>query len=382
MAINVKPPFSKGLMLLFSVMSLSLFGQNKEEQQIKTVFDQLTVAYGSAKSAPDLIFKKMSIPAKYMSEGKPKIIIDQNLFSICRTFGKDSLNALAIVLSHELAHYYSDHTFCSDYAYAYLKPENPKASKVARDSGLNAKIEKETEADFKGFFYSAAAGFQPFDLQHQLIETLYKSYKLTDLQPGYPSKQKRKELAKGAETKANELFAYFQEGLNAMKGKKYDAAILAFDKANSFIPYRENFNNLGVAKTLKALALKVITNEEFHQPNRFLYPLELENKSRLAKETTRTLDDQPDDMEKLLKGAQKNFQEAIRLDSNFTKAYINLACVLDLLDDPMGAISIITKQLLPKEARTSVEAQRILAIAYFHNGQEQKAEEVWKQLKI
>ena len=384
MAFKIKLTFKKGLTLIFSVMSFFMYGQNKEEPQIKKVFDQLVTAYGNPKSTPELVLKKMSIPAKYSSEGKPKIEVDLNLYTICRTYGKDSLNALAIVISHELAHYYSDHTFCSDYAYAYLKPENPNVAKTVRDSRLNSKIEKETEADYKGFFYAAAAGFQPFGLQSDLIETIYKSYKLSDLQPGYPSKQKRKELAKGADSKATELFDCFQDGLKAMEEKKYDDAILAFGKANSFIPYRENFNNIGVAKTRQALDLKEANTIEREWPERFFYPLEIENKSRLNKEITRSLDDSTEEMEMLLKDAQKAFENAIRLDPSFDKGYINLACVLDLLGDPEGAISKVTKQLLPKDKRESVDAQRVLAIAYSHSKvkeYQEKAEEIWKQLE-
>ena len=32
---------------------------------------------------------------------------------------------------------------------------------------------------------------------------------------------------------------------------------------------------------------------------------------------------------------------------------------------------------MPKDKRESVDAQRILAIAYYHNKQEDKVEEVW-----
>lgn len=95
------------------------------------------------------------------------------------------------------------------------------------------------------------------------------------------------------------------------------------------------------------------------------------------------MDDTSEEMEKLLKDAQKNFEEAIRLDPSFTKGYINLACVSDLLEDSNGAISILTKYLLPKGERESVDAQRILAIAYSHTKvkeYQEKAQEIWKQL--
>ena len=381
MAIKLKLTRKKGLTLIFSVMSFFMFGQKNEEQQIRHVFNQLVMAYGNPKSEPEMILKKMSIPAHYSPKGKPKIEVDLKLFSICRTYGKDSLNAIAIVISHELAHYYSDHTFCSDYAYAYLKPENITVAKAVRDSRLNSKIEKETEADYKGFFYAAAAGFQPFGLQSDLIDILYKSYKLADFQPDYPTKQKRKELALGAEAKAKELFGYFQAGLQAMELKKYDDAILAFDKANSFIPYRENYNNLGVAKTLKALQFKVITSEEKHYPNRFLYPVEVENTSRLNYNyRVRGVEDSnQEQMTLLLKSAQKDFEKAISLDSKYSKSYINLACVFSLLNNPEAAIGKIKE--LPKEEQETPAALRILAIAYYDTNEE-KAKAIWKMLKI
>ena len=383
---DIKLNFSlkKGLTLFFIVMSFFMFGQNKGEKQIKTVFDQLVKAYGSAKSAPELVIlkkKKTPIPpANYNPEGKPKIEVDIYLFTICRTYGKDSLNALSIVLSHELAHYYNDHKFCSDYAYANLHSKNINLTKSIRDASLNSRMEKETEADIKGFFYAAAAGYSPFGLQSQLIDKIYKEYSLPDVQKGYPSKQERIAIAKSADEKAKELFGYFQEGLKAMQEERYDDAILAFDKANSFIPYRENYNNIGVAKARKALLLKIKTSEEYKYPDRFLYPLEVENKSRLTQETTRTNNDRSQQMTELLLSAQKDFQEAIRLDPKFTKGYINLTCIYELLGKYNLALGTIEE--LTKDEQNSRDAKRILAINYYHNKKEIEANEIWNELKM
>lgn len=375
--------FKKGLTLFFCGMSFLMFGQGKADKQIQSVFDQLVLAYGSAKSAPQLIVlndkPKQIPPAKYYSSPKPNIKVDAYLFTVCRTFGKDSLNALSIVLSHELAHYYSDHTFCSDYAYA-IKDKNKSLVPALKNASLNEKISKETEADNKGFFYAAAAGFSPFNLQAVLIDKIYKEYHLPDIQPGYPTKQQRKDIAKTADEKAQVLYGYFKAGLKAMEEKKYDEAITAFETANSYIPYRENYNNIGVAKTRKALLLKVKTSEEYKFPDRFLYPLEVENSSRLNELGTRGTDNRQHQMTDLLTSAQKDFQEAIRLDTNFTKGYINLACVYDLLENYNAAIGKIKE--LPIEQQNTIDAKRILAIAYFHNDQENKANEIWKELKM
>jgi tetratricopeptide (TPR) repeat protein len=374
--------FKKRLILLFLGLHSFMFGQTKSHKQINSVFDQLVVAFGNSKPAP--VFKirdgKSAKPAEYSTKSTPTIFIDSYVYEICRSYGKDSLNSLSIILSHELVHYYEDHTFCADYAVATRYKNKTLAPKLIKSS-LVSSIEKETEADQKGLFYASAAGYSPFGLYSNLINRLYNDYKFPNELPGYPSKQERIIYAKNAEVKAKELYGYFQSGLKAMDEKKYEDAILAFGKTNSFIPYRENFNNMGVARTRKALQLKEPNTIENASPERFLYPIEIENKSRLNKEITRSLDDNSEDIEQLLKDAQKDFQEAIRLDPSFTKGYINLACVYDLLDNPNASIGII-RDIKSFEEQKSSHAQRILAIAYFHNNQKNEAEVIWDKLKM
>ena len=369
------------LLYVLLLSRLSAFGQDNNKRQIQTVFKQLVAVYGSAKPAPKFVIrnKKSQQPAEYRAQPVPTIFIDSRVFALCKKFEKDSLNALSVIISHELAHYYGDHTFCTDYAVATRKQNKTLAPKLIKAS-LISSIEKETEADQKGFFYAAAAGFSPFNLYPKFITQLYKTYKLPDNLPGYPSRQERITMAKNAEKKAIKLHGFFKVGLNAMQTKQYDKAIQAFETANSFIPFRENYNNIGVAKTRKALLLKPKTLEEYNYPDRFLYPLEIENKSRLAQDVTRTLDDDSDIMHQLLKGAQKDFQEAIRLDPDFTKGNINLACVYDLLDNPMAALGKIKE--LPLEQQNTKGAQRILAIAYYNIDMEEKAEVIWGKLKM
>jgi len=381
MEINTTSFSKKGLTLFFNVMSFFMFGQNKEEPQIRKVFNQIVLAYGSSKTAPELVVtkQKQDRPAFYKFDKKPIVTIDTYLFTICRSFGKDSLNALSVVIGHELAHYYNEHSFCTDFAFA-IRNKNEVFSKKVKLIDKNQKIIYETQADDKGLFYAAIAGYEPFEVQPKLLDAIYTQYQLKDTD-GYPTKVQRKEIAKNALLKAKRLFETFTLGLKYMQEKNYDKAIEAFNTVNSDFPSRENYNNLGVARTLKALQFKVITSEEIHYPERFLYPLEIENKSRLNnKDANRSLDDGNDDMDTLLKNAQKDFQEVIRLDPTFTKGYINLACVYDLLGNPNAAIGTII-DLKPIEKEKSTEAQRILAIAYYHAENEKKAEEIWKKIK-
>lgn len=380
MAIKTHIFLKKVLTLFFSVMSFFMFGQNTEEPEIRKVFNQLVLAYGSAKTAPELLVtkQKQDRPAFYKFDKKPIVTIDTYLFTICKSFGKDSLNALSVVIGHELAHYYNEHSFCTDFAFA-IRNKNEVFSKKVKLIDKNQKIIYETQADDKGLFYAAIAGYEPFEVQPKLLDAIYTLYQLKDTD-GYPTKIQRKEIAKNALLKAKRLYETFTLGLKYIQEKDYDKAIEAFKTVNNDFPSRENYNNLGVAKTRKALDLKEPNLIEKESPQRFLYPLEIENKSRLNKELTRSLDDSSEEIEKLLRDAQKDFQEAIRLDHSYTKGYINLACVLDLLGNYPKSIGTILELSIDEQNTTDVK--RILAIAYFHDMQENKSNAIWNELKM
>lgn len=362
--------------------SFNLLAQTSEKKQIENVFNQLVLAYGNAKSTPQLIINSdkalLKTPAFYTTIPKPSIKVDLQFYKLCQSFGKDSLNALSIVISHELAHYYNDHTFCSDFAFVVRKDNKIYASKLKLISKTE-KMSLETQADYKGLFYSAIAGYTPYGTYSKLLDAIYTRYHLKDQNIGYPSKIERKEIAQKALKKANDLYLVFQKGIKAKEEKKYDDAITLFQEVSNYFPSRENYNNIGVVKTLQALDLKVLTSEEYNYPKRFLYPLETDNDSRLKQNGSRSGDNQQEQMTLLLKSAQKDFEKAIALDTTYTKSYINLACVFDLLQNPEAAIGKIKE--LPIEQQKGVDAQRILAIAYYHADNEKKAEELWTELE-
>jgi tetratricopeptide (TPR) repeat protein len=358
---------------------VSVQAQKNTEVQIKTVFNQLVTAYGSSKSAPELIFMKANPKPETPAFYKDKTIkVDLQFYKLCQTFGKDSLNALSIVISHELAHYYYDHDFCSDFAYA-IKNKSVQFSSGLKLINKNQKVIYETQADDKGLFYAAIAGFNPFEIQPKILDVVYQFYNLKEVNVGYPSKEERKAIAQNALVKSQKLYSVYQAALEAKEKNLYDQALRMFEEVNRDFPSRENYNNIGVIKTLQALNFKVLAKEEYDHPKRFLYPLEIDNTSRLNKERTRGDTNDQEQRIILLKSAQKHFEKAISLDINYGIAYVNLACVFDLLDNPEAAIGKIKE--LPIGQQNNLDAQRILAIAYYHADNEKKAEAIWKVLE-
>ncbi|QYS89629.1 hypothetical protein [Flavobacterium davisii] len=368
--------------LILAFISFFSMGQTHTEKQIESVFKNLVLAYGNSKAAPKLAFLNKdtikTTPALYTTSPQPTIMVDGKFYDLCRSFGKDSTNALAVVLSHELAHYYNDHTFCADFAFVVRK-NNAELAQKLKTVSKSDKISRETQADYQGFFYAAIAGYNPFDCYEKTIEGIYKQYQLPETNPGYPSKAERKQMAIAVKQKTSELYLAFQKSIQLKEAKKYDEAMQLLEEINTYFPSRENYNNLGVIKTLSALDLKVLTLEEHKFPKRFLYPLELDNSSRLNYNGTRGAEADLAKMMQLLKSAQKDFEKAISLDPNYTMAFVNLACVFDLLDNPEAAIGKIKE--LSKEQQNTNEAKRILAIAFYHADNESKADAIWREIE-
>lgn len=372
----------KRLIVIIIFFPLSVKSQLAYRTKLtQEVFNNLVQAFANGKGAPDLRIIPLhdqQVIAEYSTlKGIPVIQIDQKLINICFSLGKDSLNALAFILAHELSHYYKDDNWCMDYA-GYKFKTNPAFAKEIKD-GEKYNKSKEILADKEGLLYASIGGYAAFDIFDRVIDSVYIKYKLQSNLSGYPNKNERKSISRDASVDAKKWFSIFNRSKQNINDGKYDEAIDSLSYLSQKFPSREIYNNLGVAKVRKALLLKPKTYEEVNFANRFLYPIEIENKTRLNQEDTRGLDEKKQQLlNQLLKSAQKDFQEAIRIDPLFTKSYINLACVFDLMDNWEGAIGKIKELTL--EQQNTIDAKRILAIAYYHSNQIDKAETLWTEI--
>jgi len=323
----------------------------------------------------------MTTPAIYYANPNARIVVDRKFFDICKSINGYEVDAMATVLSHELAHYFNDHTFCSDFAYA-IRNESQDFSSKLKSLSKSEKIALETEADLKGLFYAASAGYNPFAIYKDLLDKIYAYYKIADNVEGYPTKKERIAIHSEAEQKVAQLYLLFQKGILAGKKGDYAQAIENFETLNRHFPSRENYNNIGVYNTLIALSAYPISRAAYLKPERFTYPLLIENESRLVlKNQTRSnnLETQEFIKNSLLE-AQRAFEKSIALDPSYYNSFINLACVYDLLGNPEGALGKIKE--LPTAIQNQKRAKRIQAIAYYHMDLIEKAEDIWIGLKL
>lgn len=289
---------------------------------IKKVFARLKNAKGDFRSVkPQLFFVKTipndgEIAVAYATEGI--IFFEEKTYDVCISVGKDSMDALAAILSHELTHCYEKHTWEDNFNKDFKKME---ADAVVKDRYF----EDEVQADYLGGFLAYAAGYQPFGVMAELYKKEYAAFNLTDkaLEGHYPPMKERIEIAEKSEEKLKLLINYFEMSNWLIAVEEYDIALNYLNALEGQFQSREIYNNLGVVSFLAALE-KCSPNEM-----NYAFPIELDANSRLGI-SGKGAEDRAYQVEKLLK-AVEYFDKARSLDAFYPPAYLNSGCAHALL---------------------------------------------------
>jgi tetratricopeptide (TPR) repeat protein len=327
---------------------------------IRQVFDRLTNVFANSRPQPQLQVlarstNKAKIIAQYIPGHRPLIKVDEEVFELCRSLGKDSLNALAVLLSHELAHHYRNHDWYDTFGIGQT------------DRRLKEDVRRiEAEADFYGCFYGELAGYATGHIFPTVLDLLYQSFQLDERMEGYLPKAERKAIYQKMQNEAAAMVAVFKAGQFFYLIKEFDAAARCFDYLVNQFPSREILHNLSAAKLQQALRL-------YHTqaPPPFVYPIELDARSRLA--TIRRLPPavlNAKEYQQLLAEARRYAEKARETDPEYVPAYINLACVYSLQGNQPAAVGVIN-ELSPR--RLTGNARTMRGIAYYQDKQPEKA---------
>ena len=296
-------------------------------QVVQRVCQQLVTAFGEHR-APKLTL--ITDPAsqriaQFVPKPEPELFVDEKLYDLCRGFGSDSLAALAIVLGHELTHYYGKHADWFGFA-QLLKRQPPTTAQTAQTHVLEA------QADMQGVYRAFLAGYDTYRLARPLYTTIYAAYHLPTQLTGYPSREERIGLMDEQARKANTLGMAFETGLFFFLKGDYAVAQRCFEFVAEEMPTKEVLTNVGLCQLLRATQLMTLRELPFR------YPIELETGNRLRQDGNRG---NAVDKTDLLKQAVSYFQQAIDIDETYTTAYIDLAAALSMLGRTGTAKEII-----------------------------------------
>lgn len=361
----IKTPLWKSrslTILFFLIFSSSTFAfeptpnQLKKEEVTKRVYKDLVKAIGNGRQAPLLVFSFNKTEYEnyntYYSPKRQTIIVGEGIYNLAVSLGADSLNALALVLGHELAHFYKDHGWGMAFG---SSADDLKIAKEIYDTELSLDRKKimEAEADYFGSLFGYLAGYNTLKIGDKFISAFY-DVGVPEVSPGYPDKNDRIKIVQEVETKLSSLVPVFEAAnLLSIIGKHEESARCYQHIATTF-PSREIYNNAGV--NLATYALSLFEGEK--EPDYF-YPFGFDEDSRLNRTGTKGNEDES--KEQLIEESINCFEKAIHIDKSYTPGYINLALVYDLIgDNEMGLL------MATKAARMAKESKDTFLIANSH----------------
>jgi tetratricopeptide (TPR) repeat protein len=344
---------------------LPVFGQTSEQQHL---FTTIANSFGQAKPIPKLeITKTCKSSAKYLPS-EQKIQIEECLIQLTKSFGKDSTNALAIIMGHELAHYYKSHEWSREFAYSL------RGTKISEAISSEKSDFIEAQADQIGLLQVALCGYQPYEVYKKLIGAIYSKYKLGDKIPGYPTKTERIKIAESVAYNSLEMYPVYMAGVFLSSIDENEFATECFEKVLKVYPSREVLNNIAVCKMREI----VKNTSKLHLP--FIFDLEIDPITRLKKPTLRGADSETDE-EVLLNNAMRFLENAILTDKTYSEAYYNLALCYILKGDYEIAIGKLHEAGAIPSSVLSTKFIMLKSIAYYMDGQQDKALNTMKLLK-
>ncbi len=320
-----------------------------------------------------------------------EIKVGSRLIDLCRRFGKDSTNAIAHVLSHELAHYYQNHAWISNFTSAYA---NVEWSRKLTESEQQLLPVYETQADEVGFFYALNAGYQTWKVSGAVLDSIYTWYELPKELPGYPPLEQRKKIASEAKIKVQSLTPLFRvSSYFTLLGKYYpgETQYVYYESAGLCLDHlvHENIktpnilNNLGVIYFLSAQIY-------LYEPiNKLMYPLVMDDDASAmdmsdcigTRGTTPSSQELAAEALELLEKSKEAFTSALKGNKNYLPANINIALVHFLLKEE-GAladkIKFLQNSIKEGDAYLPVFFQ-IEALSYYLKGDTKKMTESFKK---
>ena len=360
-----------------SGVASSLPGNHPKVIVAQRVLDDLVRAVGDGRTPPALELLPRGQASRHqvlwIDFGQNLLTMQEEVYDICATMGADSLNALAFLLSHELAHRYKDHDWVADFVSGAADLEvGRRLDELNLDrAGMLA---RETEADDWGGFFSAIAGYPGADVAPAVLGRIYAAYGLPEELAGYPSLTERGQIAVRASDRLRRLVPIYEAGHLLARIRIFEEAARCFDHIAVDFPSREVLSNAGLARVLQAL-------DGFQQDGavRFVYPFEFDAATRLRRSETKQQSGDEDLLGQFearrlyyerLQAAADWFEQARARDPAYVPAYVNLAGVMDLQGESDDALFWAGKAIrLARDQQAEVSlahAYIVRAIAHIH----------------
>ncbi len=346
----------KAIILIFTIsVVIPLFcfavpgaGQTTSSQDkaacINRIFNRLIKAIDNYGLRPVLIIDSASSKLNtFYNPAGMSINFDLNTYDLCCALDNvEAEDAIAMVLSHEIAHFYNRHRNDIEKNIYFSQPVvKTLFSEFPHLKDRRLRKVMETQADFEGMIYARLAGYNSINVLPAFLDAVYRKNGGWDENFYLPINERKKI--------ASEVSAFFKKTGRVLDIAKYLFLIRDYVTANdcynyvsAMFPHPKIINNKGLCYALEAM--------KYFSPGekKFMYPFEMEQDLSFNEQDV-TSDDLRGTMWVLTKNdsirlrtdklnlAANEFMKAVRIDSTYIPAYINLACVFELMNDPNTA---------------------------------------------
>ncbi|WP_052594179.1 M48 family metalloprotease [Aureispira sp. CCB-QB1] len=317
--------------------------QKLKAREAAQIFNKICKTVKDTRKAPtfNFIYNYQGKPYynAYYSPSNNTINFGEGIYDLAADLGADSLDIVATVMAHEIAHFYKDHGWA--HAFGKANPDNDIKKNVKEsmyDSDDRARME--AEADYFGGIFGYMSGYNTLGVGGVFFDKLYDALEIPDETFGYPSRQDRIAIYNNSKEMLEELIPVFNTANLLNLVRRYEKASMCYDHVIVTFPSREMYNNAGVALAQEAMSM--YSPEEL----KFVYPFGLDLDTRLSHAGTKGAGESKEDKRlRLAKDALDLFNDALRIDDQYAPAYVNAALAHCLLGEYEMALGLANKAI-------------------------------------
>jgi tetratricopeptide (TPR) repeat protein len=275
----------------------------------------------------------------YYSPSNNTINFGEGIYDLAVGFGADSLDIVATVMAHEIAHFYKDHGWA--HAFGKANPDSDIKTNV-KESMYNSddRARMEAEADYFGGIFGYMSGYNTLGVGGEFFDKLYAALEIPDETFGYPSRKDRIAIYNNSKQMLEDLIPIFNTANLLNLVRRYEKASMCYDHVIVTFPSREMYNNAGLAIAQEAMSL--YSAEEL----KFVYPFGIDLDTRLSNGGTKGAGESKEDKRlRLAKDALGLFEDALSIDNQYAPAYVNAALAHCLLGEYEMALGLANKAI-------------------------------------
>ncbi len=367
------------IILFFALLSTTL-ADNEDSENIHKIAGKIWATVGVAYPKPEIVINETSInpdSAHTMAAFNPsnnKIFIGTDFYRYCMQYGEE---AFAIVLAHEIGHYFNAHkSFVSLSGYIMSEKENEFIETHYPEGDFSKFKELETQADLFAAFHCYSAGYDIREKWSLILDSLDNIIKTSE--DTYLPLEERKQIANYAFGKIQKIHPLYEAAKTMLITGNFEKAAEYFDYiSENALSGWDIIANAGIAYAFAAL-------ENTNQNDSLLLPFLIYDNMILHESTAQrntTKQKSKDYYENMYNKSLLRFSHLINIMPDFSASYFAVAALNYYTGNTRIARNYAIKAEEVAKSKYEAELAQILKAIIFSKNNKKIALKELQQIK-